>query len=282
MNQSPLISVRELAVLLGQRGVSIVDASWHMPIEQRDPNAEYLCAHIPGAVFFDIDAIADQTSGLPHMLAAEKIFGAAVSDLGINQDDKIIVYDSVGLFSAARIWWNFRIAGVRQVYVLDGGLPAWRDLGLPLEKGAPAKTPGRFPAHYNRALVRSFEQMLANAQSGDEQIIDARAGDRFRGEMAEPRAGLASGHILGSLSLPFTNLIVNGRLRPADELRRAFAEIEINLEQPVVTTCGSGVTAAVLALALSVIGRNDVAIYDGSWSEWGGRPESADLIATGK
>ncbi|WDR06466.1 3-mercaptopyruvate sulfurtransferase [Devosia rhodophyticola] len=282
MHHSPLISVQDAAALIDQPGTVFIDASWHMPAEKRDPHAEYLAGHIPGAVFFDIDAIADQTSGLPHTLASEEAFGAAVSALGVNQANTIIVYDSAGLFSAARVWWNFRVAGASDVRVLNGGLPAWRALGLPISSGTEAKEPGQFTAQYNQDLVRSFEQMLKTVQNGDAQVVDARGGARFRGEVVEPRAGLKSGHIVGSRSVPFTDLLSDGKLGPAAELKAIFENTGVNLTRPIVTSCGSGVTAAVLALALAVIGRDDVSIYDGSWSEWGGRMESSGLIATGE
>lgn len=278
---SPTIDVAELAELIGKPGVSILDASWYLPSEQRDPKADFAKAHIPGAAFFDLEAVSDASSGLPHTLAQPDAFGAAMRQLGINQGDLIVVYDTAGLFSAARAWWNFRVAGTDNVRVLNGGLPAWVAAGQATEAGAATRAPGNFVAHYDWSLVRSFEQLLATVQQGDAQIVDARGAPRFRGDVPEPRAGLKSGHISGSRNLPYSNLVADGRLKPEADLRAAFAQAGIETDEPIVTTCGSGVTASILALGLAALGRNDVPVYDGSWSEWGQRPESAALIATG-
>lgn len=278
MMPSPLIEVEELQVLLGQPGVSVVDASWYMPAEQRDCAAEFRAGHIPGAVFFDIDGVSDPSSGLPHTLAQPTAFAAAMGALGISSDDQIVVYDSAGLFSAARAWWNFRVAGVTNVRVLSGGLPAWRALGLPLETGTGTRPEARFVAQHHSELVRTFEQMKELVQAGTTGIVDARGAARFNGEVAEPRPGLKSGHITGSRNVPYSSLVADGRLKPVAALKDAFEQAGVDVAGPVVTTCGSGVTAAILALGLAVLGRDDVPVYDGSWSEWGGRAESAGLI----
>ncbi|MEO5805253.1 3-mercaptopyruvate sulfurtransferase [Devosia sp.] len=281
MTQSPMIDVAELAGLIGKPGVSILDASWYLPSDKRDTRAEYQAAHIPGAVFFDIDGVSDASSGLPHTLAQPEVFEAAMRKLGINTDDQIVIYDSAGLFSAARAWWNFRVAGSKTVRVLNGGLPAWTAAGQPVESGDVQRAPGNFVAWYDLSLVRTFSQMLSIVQSGGAEIVDARGAPRFNGEVAEPRPGLTSGHISGSQNLPFSNLIENGRLKTAVGIKAAFDTAGVNTSRPIVTTCGSGVTASILTLGLAVLGRTDVPVYDGSWSEWGGRPESADYIATG-
>ena len=281
MSPSPVIEVAALVDMLGQPGVSIVDASWYLPVDQRDPAAEYRAKHIPGAVFFDIDAVSDTTSGLPHTLAQPESFTVAMQTLGINAADTIVVYDSAGIFSAARAWWNFRVAGVEQVFVLNGGLPAWEAAGKPVESVETRRPPGDFVAQYDWSLVRSFEAMLATVRNGGAQIVDARGAPRFQGTVPEPRPGLASGHITGSRNLHYANLLSNGRLKPVPELRAAFDQAGVDVGSPVVATCGSGVTAAIVALSMAALGYSDVPIYDGSWSEWGGRPESSGLIATG-
>lgn len=281
MTPSPMIEPAELAAMLDQPGLVLLDASWYLPAEQRDPRADYRASHIPGAKFFDIESVSDAGSGLPHTLAQPEAFTATMRGLGINRGDRIVVYDTAGLFSAARAWWNFRVAGVGSVRVLNGGLPAWTAQGLPTQTGDGAAATGDFTARYDWSLVRSFEQMLATAQDGGAQIVDARGAPRFRGEVPEPRPGLKSGHIAGSANLPYSNLIAAGRLQPEAELRQAFEQAGIDTGDAIVTTCGSGVTASILALALATLGRTDVPVYDGSWSEWGSRVESAGLIATG-
>jgi thiosulfate/3-mercaptopyruvate sulfurtransferase len=246
-----------------------------MPHLARDATAEFLAEHLPGAVFFDIDAITDQKTTLPHMLPRAAQFARQVGALGIGSDDLVVAYDTRGVVSAARVWWTFRAMGHERVAVLDGGLPRWRAEGRPVEQGKPRVRPRKFRARLRPALVRTLEAMQDNVESAREQVLDARSRGRFDGTEPEPRAGLRGGHIPKSLNLPYDALYrPDGTLLPADELRQRFKSSGLDLERPVATTCGSGVTASVLALALYVAGRPDAAVYDGSWSEWGGRDDT--------
>jgi thiosulfate/3-mercaptopyruvate sulfurtransferase len=272
---SALVTTGWLARNLGRRDVRVVDGSWHMPHLQRDARAEFAQAHIPGAVFFDIDAIADRSTALPHMLPRAAEFARAVGQLGIGSRDRVVVYDSRGVVSAARVWWTFRVFGHDKVFVLDGGLPRWRAEGRPVEAGAPTPTPRRFTARLRRSLVRDLAAMRQNLRTRKAQVLDARSRGRFAGTEPEPRAGLRGGHIPGSLNLPYDELYQkDGTLLPADAIRGKLEGAGIDLAKPVVTSCGSGVTASVLALGFHVVGRPDVAVYDGSWTEWGGRDDT--------
>jgi thiosulfate/3-mercaptopyruvate sulfurtransferase len=247
----------------------VVDGTWHMPQLQRDPRSEFVEAHIPGAVFFDIDGIADRASPLPHMLPSASQFARQVGDLGISNADLVVVYDARGVVSAARVWWTFRAFGHDRVVVLDGGLRKWRAEGRPVESGAATPAPRRFRARLRRTLVRDIEQMRRNVTSRREQALDARSRGRFDGTEPEPRAGLRGGHIPGSLNLPYDTLYrSDATLLPPDGLRQAFAAAGVDLGKPVATTCGSGITASVLALGLHLAGHKKVAVYDGSWTEW--------------
>ena len=275
MNVGPLVTTDWLAANLGRRTVRPVDGSWHMPQLKRDARAEFAQAHIPGAVFFDIDAIADTASPLPHMLPGARKFAESVGALGIGDRDVVVVYDTRGVVSAARVWWTFRAFGHAPVAVLDGGLPKWQAEGRPVETGVPAPKPRRFTARLHRSLVRDLAQMRANLASRREQVLDARSHGRFIGTEPEPRPGLRGGHIPGSLNLPYDQLYrKDGTLLPPDDLQRRFEAAGLDPAKPVVTTCGSGVTAAVLALGLHLLGHEKVAVYDGSWTEWGGRNDT--------
>jgi thiosulfate/3-mercaptopyruvate sulfurtransferase len=271
----PVVTTEWLAKHLGEADLRVVDGTWHMPQLQRDARAEFVAAHLPGAVFFDIDAVADRTTSLPHMLPTADAFAAAVSSLGIGSGDRVVVYDVRGVVSAARVWWTFRAFGHDTVAVLDGGLRKWRAEGRPVESGAATPTPRCSRARLRPELVRDLAAMRANLDSHAAQVLDARSAGRFAGTEAEPRPGLRGGHIPGSLNLPYEALYrADGTLKSADELRAAVAAAGVDLGRPIVTTCGSGVTASVLALGLYLLGRRDVAVYDGSWSEWGARSDT--------
>jgi thiosulfate/3-mercaptopyruvate sulfurtransferase len=270
----PLVTTDWLAKHLGEADLRVVDGTWHMPQLGRDARAEFEAAHVPGAVFFDIDAIADRATTLPHMLPAADEFAAAVGGLGIGSDDRVVVYDTRGVVSAARVWWTFRVFGHDAVAVLDGGLKKWRAEGRAVERGRAALPRRTFRARLRPELVRDLSAMRANLDRRAAQVLDARSAGRFAGTEPEPRAGLRGGHIPGSLNLPYETLYrADGTLRPPDELRSAAVAAGVDLGRPIVTTCGSGVTASVLALALYLAGRTDVAVYDGSWSEWGARSD---------
>jgi len=265
---------------LGDLSVKIVDASWYLPAQNRDPKAEYAVAHIPGAVFFDQDTIADLTSGLPHTLPTPAFFAKAAGDLGISETDTIVVYDGPGIFTAPRVWWSLRTMGAKNVFVLDGGMDGWKAEGRPVTKDVPSPTPTIFTPCFDPAAVTSFTEMTAIVASGDRQIADARGAGRFTGEEAEPRAGMRSGHMPGARSLPSGVFSQGGKLKSLEALRSTIEAAGIDLSRPVVTTCGSGVTAAIITLALQSLGHTNNTLYDGSWSEWGSKPDTA--VVTGK
>ena len=271
----PMVSTVWLAERLGSDAIAIVDATWFMPGAGKVGREAYAEGHIPGAVFFEIDDIADKSTGLPHMLPTAAAFAEAAGALGLRRDLVIIVYDGQGIFSAPRVWWTLRAMGFSKVFVLDGGLLKWRAEGRPLETALPDPKVTMLESAFDSDLVRGLEFVRASLANHDAQIIDARPGPRFRGEVPEPRAGLRSGHMPGALSVPFAGLInSDGTLKSAEGIRAAFQAADVDLEAPIVTTCGSGVSAAVLALALARLGREDVAVYDGSWTEWGGRADT--------
>lgn len=270
-----LVDTQWLAERLGRKDLAIVDASWAFPIEKRDLDAEFAARHIPGAVRFDIDAISDRSSDLPHMLPSPEHFAAAVGALGIGDDSMIVAYDSAGLMSAARVWWSFRAFGHDRVAVLDGGLPKWVAEGRPLASGPAAPSPRRFTPRFRPELVRGRDDVLANIASQAEQLVDARSVGRFAGTEPEPRAGLRGGHVPGSFSLPFTDLLdpQSKRVCPPEEIAARFRAAGIDLARPLIASCGSGITACVLALGAYLAGRRDMAVYDGSWTEWAQRLE---------
>lgn len=266
-----LVSTEWLGDHLSAPDVRVVDASYFLPVEQRDARAEYEAEHIPGAVFFDIDAVKDPSSPLPHMLPPPEVFASKVRKLGLGDGNRIVVYDRRGLFSAPRVWWAFRVYGHEDVAVLDGGLPKWLAEGRPVDDRPVLPTERHFTARLNTLLVRDLEQVQANIESRREQLVDARAGERFSGEAEELWPGRRRGHVPGSLNLPFLELVdpESKTLLPPERLRERFAAAGLDLARPIVASCGSGVTACVLLLGLTRIGADRLALYDGSWAEWG-------------
>ena len=268
-----LVSTDWLAERLRDPTVIAVDGSYFLPTQKRDAHAEYRGGHIPGAVFFDIEAVSDHSTELPHMLPGPTQFGAAVGALGIGDGDTVVVYDSVGLFSAARVWWTFRLFGAKSVYILDGGLPKWKAETRPLDTGDAQRTPKKFTAEMNVGAVALLDDMRMAVTDDSVQVVDARSAERFAGKAPEPRPGLRSGHIPRSFNVPYDRLIENGRLASREHVVAAFASAGVDLDKPIITSCGSGVTAAILTFALESIGKEPKGLYDGSWAEWGSRPD---------
>ena len=270
-----LVSTEWLASRLGAPGLRVVDGSWYLPGSGRDPAAEYAAGHIPGAVFFDLDATSDPTTPLPHMLPTASDFADRMMRLGLNQSDDLVVYDGSGVnLSAPRVWWTFRTFGHRRVAVLDGGMQKWRRENRPVERGVIQLPPGHFTARLDPASVRDLAAVRGNLETGAEQLVDLRSRGRFIGVEPEPRPGLRGGHVPGSRNLPFTELAgPDGTMLPPGELRRRIEAAGIDLARPIVATCGSGTSACTLVLALDLLGRR-AAVYDGAWAEWGGRSDT--------
>ena len=267
------LTTAELAAELGDANLGVIDASWHLPNTGRTGAAEFRHKHIPRAVFFDIDLIADHDQDLTHMLPKPDALAKAMAALGLGDGMRFAVYDALGLYAAARVWWTLRAYGVDEVRILDGGLPRWIKEGRPLETGDAHPKPRVFTPRLADKFVASLDEVRAALANGSAQVVDARPAERFRGLAPEPRPGVKSGRIPGSLNLPFVDIIEHGCLKAPDALRAAFAEHKIDLKKPIITTCGSGVTAAILALAVEEAGGEVEGLYDGSWAEWGSRAD---------
>lgn len=275
LSDDVLVPTAWLAEHLNESDLKVIDGSWYLPAENRDPRAEFAEAHIPGAVYFDIDTIADTSSPLPHMFPDAAVFAAAVGALGISNADRVVCYDGGTMSAAGRVWWMFRAFGHDEVAVLDGGSRKWRREGRPMTDAPTEISPASFTARFEPALVRSAAEVLDVISRGDEQILDARSAGRFAGTEAEPRAGLRSGHMPGAQNLPYTDLLADdGTMRTPEELAGLFRQSGVNLERPVIASCGSGVSATVLLLGLRLLGHRAGSLYDGSWAEWGSRQDT--------
>ncbi len=273
MSHANFVTTEWLDAHLGDPDLRVIDASWHMPTSPRKGDAEYRAGHIPGAVFFNIDEIADTSAGLPHMLPAPQAFARAMGELGLGDGMRFVIYDSLGLFAAARVWWTLRAFGATDVFILEGGLPKWTHEGRAIEGGEANPKPATFTPRLDPHMVAGVDDVKAALASGSTQVLDARPADRFAGRAPEPRPGLRSGHMPGALNLPFGEVLEHGCLRPKAALIETLKAHGVDLSRPVLTTCGSGVSAAILALAVEEAGGEVAGLYDGSWSEWGGRED---------
>ena len=281
MTRSPIVSTEWLAERLDAPDIRVADASWYLPQAERNARQEYDSAHIPGAVFFDIDDLSDDKSPLPHMLAPAPKFASRMRRLGLGDGNTIVVYDGAGIYSSPRAWWMLRAMGHEDVFVLDGGLPKWKREGRPIEDLPPRPFPRHFTPRPNNAIVRDFAQVAHCRDTQSALIVDARSSSRFLGKEEEPRPGVRPGHIPGALNIPYTELTgSDGILKPVAELRDVFGTHGVNPASPIITTCGSGITAATLMLALTAAGATHVALYDGSWADWGARRDAP--IETGE
>jgi thiosulfate/3-mercaptopyruvate sulfurtransferase len=268
-----LVSTEWLSEHLRDHNLAVVDGSFFLPAQQRNARTEYLEGHIPGAVFFDIETVADHSTGLPHMLPGPAQFGTVAGALGISENDIIVVYDSAGLYSAPRVWWTFRVFGAKKVCILDGGLPRWKAEGRPLEQGEAKPAEKTFNAAMNVGAVAMLADVRMAVIDDNVQVVDARPADRFAGKTPEPRPGLRSGHMPRSFNVPYARLVENGQLVSRARIEAAFTDAGVDLDKPVITSCGSGVSAAILTFALESIGKEPRGLYDGSWAEWGSRPD---------
>jgi thiosulfate/3-mercaptopyruvate sulfurtransferase len=267
-----LVSTEWLADNLGRPGLAVVDASWYLPAQNRDGEKEYLAAHIPGAVHFDIEEISDRTSPLPHMMPSPEQFAHQVGKLGISEDMTIVVYDGAGLFAAPRVWWMLRVFGAKDARILDGGFPKWKAEGRPTESGHAKPRDAAFKPSFDAKAVADMQRVRRALDDGAAQVVDARSPERFTGAAPEIRPGIASGHMPGALNAPSSTLIDNGRLKAPADLKTLLKGAGLNLEKPVITSCGSGVSAAIVSLALDELGHPAEALYDGSWTQWASTP----------